>query len=382
MIRTGVNGPATAQIRAGPVPGAELRSTYGQVDVVGLGTALPRHRVTNSEVAAAMPRIWPRLARRTGTLLAESGTFERHLARSLEEMATGLPLGVQTARYLEAATDLSLRASRDALDRAAVDTTAIGCLITVSCTGFVLPGLDARLIPALGLRDDVARMPFTQFGCAGGAAGLARACEWVRARPQEAALVVAVELPSVTFRPADTTTDNLLSALVFGDGAAAAVLRVPPPAALDGRRARGWPAIGRSSSVLVPDTVDALGYELADDGYKVILSRSLPDVLSRSLPAIVGRFLCDTSVRDVDIVVAHPGGPAILDAIQGSLGISDSQIAASWASFRRTGNTSSAAVLFVLAELEVAPPRPGATGLLVAVGPGLSIELLELTWPA
>jgi alkylresorcinol/alkylpyrone synthase len=123
-----------------------------------------------------------------------------------------------------------------------------------------------------------------------------------------------------------------------------------------------------------------LGYDMADDGYRVILARSLPRVLQEALPGIACRFVGADAVRNLDVVAAHPGGPAILDAMQHGLGLSDAQLAASWTTFRQTGNTSSAAVLFVLAELERRAVRRGARGLLLAVGPGLTVEVIELEW--
>jgi alkylresorcinol/alkylpyrone synthase len=361
-----------------------IMDTPPPVRVAGLGTALPPHRVTAADVAATMPRVWPRLARRGGTLLPQLHRHERYFARPLDELTTALPLGEQTVRYLAVSLELAAAAAREALANAAIEPAAIGCLVVASCTGFVLPGLDARLVPILGLRDDVVRMPFAQFGCAGGAAGLARASDWVRAHPERAVLVVAVELPSVTFRPSDISTDNLLSAMVFGDGAAAAVLEMNERS----RRARAddpvrsQPTIGRSWSVLLPGTTDALGYEMADDGYRVILGRSLPRLLRDALPDLACRFLGATRAQNLDVVAAHPGGPAILDAIQAGLGLSDAQLAASREAFTHTGNTSSAAVLFVLSELERSTPRKGARGLLLAVGPGLTVEMLELEWCA
>jgi alkylresorcinol/alkylpyrone synthase len=350
--------------------------------LAGLGTALPDHRVTTDEVARAMPTVWPHLARRMGTLLPQLTGYERYLVRPLKEMGTSLRLGEQTARYLRAALELALSASRDALKAAEVDPASIGYLAVTSCTGFVLPGLDARLVPALRLRDDIARLPFAQLGCAGGAVSLSRAADWVRAHPRENALVVAVELPSVTFRAGDTSLDNLLSAIVFGDGAGAAVVtggRGTLTAARAGG-ARTFPTIGQTWSILLPSSTEALGYELADDGYRVILSRTLPEQLEAALPAVMRRCLGDRGAEGFDVVAAHPGGPAILESVQRALGIEPETLAASWAALRNTGNTSSAAVFFVLGEVQRMTVRDGTRGLLLAFGPGLSVELLELEW--
>ncbi|HEY6379760.1 MAG TPA: 3-oxoacyl-[acyl-carrier-protein] synthase III C-terminal domain-containing protein [Candidatus Dormibacteraeota bacterium] len=369
--------------RAGAESAAvEVAPTPVGVAIAGLGTALPSHRITTVDLAAALPRVWPGLERRMSTLLPQLEGCERHLARPLDEMTTALPLGEQTSRYLETALALAASASRQALSAAAVDPASVGCVVVTSCTGFILPGLDVRLIPVLGLRDDLVRLPFAQLGCAGGAAGLACAADWVRTHAGAAALVVAVELPSVTFRPGDTSLDNLLSAVVFGDGAAAALLTGAGERALAPSEYPGSPVptIGRTWSIVLPDSTAALGYEMADDGYRVILSRSLPRQLEEALPTLAARCLGERRAADVDVVVAHPGGPAILEAVQRGLGLRDEQLAASWAALRRTGNTSSAAVLFVLEKLRHAGLGAGATGLLLAFGPGLAVELLELEW--
>src|SRR6202790_5743179 len=164
-------------------------------------------------------------------------------------MLEALSLGEQTARYREAAPALAAAAAERAIAAAGDRRETIGLLVVASCTGFILPGLDAHLIPRLGLRADVWRLPIAQLGCAGGAGGLARAADWARAHPGQRALVVAVELPSLTFRPGDHSLDNLLSALVFGDGAGAVVLES------GGDGATGALRVGAVRSVLVPHTV-------------------------------------------------------------------------------------------------------------------------------
>ena len=193
---------------------------------------------------------------------------------------------------------------------------------------------------------------------------------WVRGHPDQPALVVAVEVPSITFRPDDTSVDNLLSALVFADGAAALVV-TPGDRGL---------MVGRTRGMVVPGTADALGYRLADTGLQVVLSRQLPRLLAAALPERVAAFLGDLSAGELDAVAVHPGGPSVLEAVERCLGLSAGQTAASWATLRRTGNTSSAAILSVLGELAQALPSPQGRGLAIGFGPGLDIELLELAW--
>jgi alkylresorcinol/alkylpyrone synthase len=314
--------------------------------------------------------VWPDRARHLRSLLDQSACVGRRLVRPPSELATPLSPAAQTAHYRRVAPDLAEEAAAGALSAADVAAHEVGLLVVASCTGFVLPGVDAMLIPRLGLRDDVVRMPFTVFGCGGGAAGLARACDWVRGHPDQAALVVAVEVPSLTFRPDDTSVDNLLSALVFGDGAAAVVVTAGEQGLM----------IERSRSVLVPNTGDALGYQLADSGLQVVLSQRLPRLLADALPEMVRGFLGDQPPAALDAVAVHPGGPRILTAVERCLGLSRDQTAASWATLQSTGNTSSAAILTVLGELARSRPSPRGRGLAIGFGPGLSIELLELAW--
>lgn len=342
-----------------------------RVRLAGFGGAVPRHRATSAELAAVLGRVWPHLGRRAIALADQSAGTGRHLARPPAQLARPLSLSAQTARYRRTAVGLAEEAARRALDAAGIGAADVGLLVTASCTGFVLPGVDSLLVTRLGMRPGVTRMPFSLFGCGGGAAGLARACEWVRGHPAGAALVVAVELPSLTFRPDDTSVDNLLSALVFGDGAAAAVVT-----------RGGGPGlhVERAGSHLVPGSDAALGFRLADTGMQVVLSRRLPRLLAEVLPGVVSGFLDGTRPGELDAVAVHPGGPAVISAVERCLGLAPTQTAASWATLSRTGNTSSAAILSVLGTLAASLPAARGRGLAIGFGPGLSVELLELSW--
>jgi alkylresorcinol/alkylpyrone synthase len=340
------------------------------VTIGGLATALPPYRVGGDEVLRLITQLWPRLERRVSLFADELTETERYLVRPIEEALLPLSPSDQAARYAAEATPLAIAAAERALADAGTGTDAIGLLVVASCTGFVLPGIDVQLVNHLGLRRDIRRMPFMHFGCAGGAASLAWASDWVRSHPGQTALVVAVEVPTLTFRPADTSADNLLSVLVFGDGAGAAVLHD------DGEPGRL--SIGRTASRLVAASTDALGFERADDGFRVVVSRQLPRMIEANLPQLVGDFAGDTAM--LDVVAAHPGGQAIVDSVVRCLGLEERQVAATRSVLRRTGNTSSAAILFVLEELAAHLPVASGRGLAAAFGPGLTVELIELLW--
>ncbi|HEY8677483.1 MAG TPA: 3-oxoacyl-[acyl-carrier-protein] synthase III C-terminal domain-containing protein [Candidatus Dormibacteraeota bacterium] len=334
------------------------------VAITGLATAVPAVRVDTNEVWTALARLRGRGLRHRPA--PTDGSRTRYFAEPLEAVVERRSQSQQTDAYVKHARILSRQVAADALERSGVDRDSIGLVIGVSCTGVILPSLDAELIPQLGLRADVARLPITELGCGGGVAGLARAQDYLRAYPDRAVLLFAVELPSLTFQPDDRSADNLIAAMVFGDGAGGAVLQA-------GDASPGW-VIEQSGSVLVPEGARQLGYELRDGGLRVVLSRELPGVVQAHLRGVVDAFLERAELRlsDLDFIAAHPGGSRIFDAIERSLGLDADALAASRAVFANVGNPSSAGIFFVLEAIR--PARP-SRGLAIAFGPGLSIEL-------
>jgi alkylresorcinol/alkylpyrone synthase len=332
--------------------------------IVAMATAVPAISVTTAEVGAAVGRVRGRAIPQT---IGKEAGRTRYFAQPLASLMLPRTQSQQTDAYLEHARQLARRVCCDVLERGAVPRADIGLVIGVSCTGVVLPSLDAELVPVLGLRPEVARLPITELGCGGGVSALGRALDYLRAYPEEAVLLFAVELPSLTFQPADRSLDNLVATMVFGDGAAAAVLRAADSAA-------GW-TVERCGTVLVPEGAKHLGYELRDGGLRVVLSRDLPDVVAARLrPAVVG-FLRDAGITlaEIDAVAAHPGGPRIIDAIEQALTLGNGALTTSRDVFANVGNPSSAGIFFVL-EAMARSTRPQRV-LAIAFGPGLSIEL-------
>jgi alkylresorcinol/alkylpyrone synthase len=337
--------------------------------ITGLATALPDLKTPTDAIWDALGKVRGR--RFKGAALSADAPRARHLAAPLDWIMRPHSQSERTEAYLEHARRLAADAASAAIRQARIDQSRIGQVVCVSCTGFVLPSLDAELIPRLGLRPDTARLPIAELGCGGGVSGLARSQDYVRAYPDKANLLVAVELPSLTFQPDDSSVDNLIAAVVFGDGAGAAVIE-----SADGRAGI---EIVRTATWLVPEGARDLGYELRDGGLKVILSRRLPEIIRGHLRGAVEHFLAAAgeSLADLDVVAAHPGGHRILDAVERSLELAPHQLAASRQVFSNYGNASSAGIFFVLQELR--EMRRPAQALAIAFGPGLSIELARLT---
>jgi alkylresorcinol/alkylpyrone synthase len=298
------------------------------------------------------------------------GARTRYFAEPLSSLATTRSQSRQTDAYREHGRFLARQVACDALQRSGIPEADIGLVVAVSCTGVVLPSLDADLIPQLGLSPTVARLPITELGCGAGVAGLGRALDYTRAYPDRAVLLFSVELPSLTFQPEDHSVDNLVAAMVFGDGAGACVLHA-------GAAEGGW-TIEHYGTRLIPQGATQLGYELRDGGLRVVLSRELPQVVEAHLGAAVDSFLegAGITLADIDLVAAHPGGPRIFDAVQRALKLPSQALTVSRQVFDEYGNPSSAGIFFVLDALL----REKARGrvLAVAFGPGLSIELALL----
>jgi alkylresorcinol/alkylpyrone synthase len=248
-------------------------------------------------------------------------------------------------------------------------------VITTSCTGIMIPSVDAYLVDALGFRPDVRRLPITELGCVGGAAALARADDFLRGFPDAHVLVVAVELPSLSLQRDDTSPANLVASALFGDGAAAVVMA--------GGVSRPGVRVRATLSHIFPRSTGALGFDLHEDGFHSVISKDIPAMLKGEIVALVDKLAARAGLtRDqVTCFLLHPGGRKILGAVEDGLGLPREATQPSWDVLREYGNQSSASVLFVLHQwLTQREPITGAHGVLAAFGPGLTTEMLLLQW--
>ncbi|MEO8105932.1 MAG: 3-oxoacyl-[acyl-carrier-protein] synthase III C-terminal domain-containing protein [Actinomycetes bacterium] len=304
----------------------------------------------------------------------------RHLALPLDDYEKLDDFGACNDAFLREAPPLAARAVALALDRAGLSVEDVDLVVSATVTGVAAPSLDARLVPLLGLRPDVKRMPLVGLGCVAGASGVARVADYLAGHPDEVAVLVSAELCSLTLQRDDTSMANVVASGLFGDGAAAVVM------AGDNRAAgRGTPSSDVRDSVahFFPDTERVMGWDVGASGMRVVLAPTVPDLVATELRPIVDRFLAKhgLTVTDIGCWIAHPGGPKVLTALQDAMGIDETATAITWASLREVGNLSSASVLHVLEQtMDMHPAGSGEPALLVAMGPGFCAELVLLAW--
>lgn len=351
------------------------------ISIAATATAVPEHEVGIEQVRKYLDIVFPLSEARRGTMLEviENAQIEkRYIIFPVEYTVQPRSLEQTSKEYAEHSVCLGRRVAAQCLQRAGVSPKDVDLLITVSCTGIMIPSLDAHLINHLGFRSDVRRLPITELGCAAGSAALGRAWDYLRGVDAGNVLIVSVELPSLTFQARNFAPANLISSVLFGDGAAAALVTKRPE---NGHCA--GPRIIATQSHLFPETIEAMGFELKDSGLHIVLSKDVPQLIREHIRQLVDCFLAKYGLKQEDLsaFVLHPGGQKLLQFVEEELGLTREDTQFSWNVLRKVGNLSSASVLYVLQEtLERTKLPAGAKGLMASFGPGFSAEMLLLEW--
>lgn len=340
------------------------------VNLVALATAVPPYPLDQCAVATLAGSVFSDAAEfaRLRPVFDNVGIRRRFAPAPLDWFSEPRGLAERNRLYLAAALDLLERVAGQALDAAGTPLEDVGAIVTVSTTGIATPSLDARLMARLPVPRSVQRLPIFGLGCAGGAIGLARAAAMARTMPQKAVLLLVVELCTLSFRPGESSKSNIVGTALFGDGAAAAVLRCGGEG----------PAIVATGEYTWPHSLDLMGWDVADDGLRAVFSRDIPALVRRDLGRVTREFLAQQRLTpaDIDRVVCHPGGPKVIEACEGAFGLPAGSLVEARRVLHEFGNMSAASVLFVLQRV-LAEPRCAAgaawrRALITAFGPGFS----------
>jgi predicted naringenin-chalcone synthase len=331
------------------------------------------HRVLGESHASLLPRIL--------RIIENTGIQSRRIVRPIEENIVPTGFGHRNNLFIEVSKDLGVKAAQAALDNAGLTAGDIDLIITTSCTGFMIPSLDAHLMATMDFKPKCKRMPITELGCAAGTVGLSRAREFILAHPGQNVLIVAHELASLTYQPADFNMAALVGALLFGDGVTACVVRGDGGASKDGRGLQ----LDCNESFLFRDSWGYMGFDVRDSGMHLILDKGIPGAVEKQIAPVLLGFLDGQrrSRDDIDFFCLHPGGKKVIEEIARVFELEPDDTRASRDCLAEVGNLSSASILVVLKNIhERYTPAKGDTGMVVGFGPGFCAEMLLGTWVA
>ncbi len=351
------------------------------MQIASVGTAFPPYRYTQAEVSAALVERWgsklpePRLLTR---LHANCGVDTRSFVHPLEHYPTLVGFKQTNDEWITAAVALGEQAITRALEPLGLSPADVSAIFFASVTGIASPTIDARLINRMPFPTHIKRTPIFGLGCVAGAAGIARASDYLRAFPDQIALLLSVELCSLTWQDDDQSIANIISTGLFGDGCAAVVL-----AGSDVKLPVKGPEILATRSTFYRHTEHVMGWDIRDTGFRIVLSPDVPKVVLENLRGDVDSFLASQNLTlpDIQSWIFHSGGPKVLEATEKALELPKEALALSWKSLAEVGNLSAASVLCVLEDtLKNHPGKPGTYSILAAMGPAFCLELVLLKW--
>ncbi len=351
--------------------------------IVSTKTGFPEHYYPQDELLGAAQQEWrkvrPSIVKPLEQFYTNVQVRGRYLSWPLERYKQPATFEERNNAYIETALELGERTICALLDQVGISPGDIDQLSVVSTTGIAVPALDARLMNRIPFSPRMKRLPLFGLGCLGGAAGIARTADYLQGHPDEAVILFAVELCSLTIQRDDLSLANIVASGLFGDGAAALLMTGDDhPLAK-----QGLPRVIDSQSQFFPGTEHIMGWDVTNSGFKVMLSADIAALAQSQVRPGMEDFLGrhGLAIPDIDHWLVHPGGPKVIRALEEGLGLPANALALSWECLAEAGNISSASVLQVLDTfMEREQPEPGEHGLLMAMGPAFSAELVLLQW--
>ena len=348
--------------------------------IISVARQLPQYSRTTEEIIPHI-RKWisgqdQRFQRKVIKIFENAGVDKRYSIMDAEEVFEVTSFEEKNDQYTRESKKIAESALAKALDKAGIKADQIDFIITVSCTGIMIPSLDAYLINSMGMRQDIVRLPVTEMGCAAGVSGIIYANNFLRANPGKRAAVVAVESPMATFQHGDFSMVNVVSAAIFGDGAGAVIL-----SSADSDRREG-PSILDEGMYHFYKAEHMMGFKLRNSGLQMILDKEVPETIAEHFPMIIHPFLerNGLSIEDIDHLIFHPGGKKIVRTVEDLFGVLGKSIEDTKEVLRLYGNMSSVTVLYVLERFMERNPAKGEKGLMLSFGPGFSAQRVLLEW--
>ena len=344
--------------------------------------AFPDHYYPQEELLAALRKHWAKghsNLDRLERIHHSVGVIGRHLALPIGDYESLEGFEAKNDAWIRCALDLGETVLCNLFEKVGMKPGEVSQIIFTTVTGIGVPSIDARLMNRIPFSPHLKRVPLFGLGCVAGAAGVARLADYLRGHPNEAAVLLSIELCSLTIQPEDFSIANIISSGLFGDGAAAVLMlgKDHPQAG------RGLPKVIDSRSIFFPDTERVMGWEVGGNGLRIVLSADVAELAEFHLRPGVDAFLGEhgLSIADIQHWIAHPGGPKVIQAMETGLGLSEHALDLSRESLAAVGNISSTSVLLILEEtLSRSQPEPGTYGLLMAMGPAFCAELVLLQW--
>ncbi len=348
------------------------------VTIVNVGKELPKYSRETKDILPLV-ETWldgqdDRFRRKILKIFEAAAVDKRYSIMAPEEVFTATSFQDKNDIYIREVKKLGTSVLKNALTNANWDPKSLDYIITVSCTGIMIPSLDAYLINELELRQNITRLPVTEMGCAAGISGMIYAYNFLKANPGKRAAVIAVESPTATFQLEDFSMANMVSAAIFGDGAACVLLSSE-------ENIEGPKIIGEEMYHFF-DATHLMGFKLVNSGLQMILDESVPATISEHFPQIIHPFLekHGTNIENVDHLIFHPGGKKIVQTVSDLFGILGKNIDDTREVLRLFGNMSSVTVLYVLERFLNKEMSKGEQGLMLSFGPGFSAQRILLQW--